>query len=402
MIAEDVTLPSAAETPHAGYERLDQSTEPEQHTEDSDAAPAATQGNVPQPTAPAAAEADGPAQSTPQSGFCHEPEYGSVDMIPAIKNLKEGGRFQRQMPESIYSAVIIGWLTLNSAAFQPAPQWRRLAHVFYGALLAALAGSIVLQLGFAFYLYRAVHGDADGDERALSDCTASSFTLRTLALSAYVGLVVNDLFQTYEMHRWLRLFPTASTMAEYLLLDQQSFKYYIPHPRPRPGMSEEQRWVAMEETRIVTLSGFTRAERLAFYALSLAPKLLTTLAVLVAGSGAVLRSADDFDVVLNATAATFILELDDAMYALLVPEQLKRVCGQVPPISASRFYEKSYACGADGVLRRMGGFHPLSKEQQLQQEEEEEWEHTQSVLHPYLIFLLVLLLDVVMYVLVWC
>ena len=53
-------------------------------------------------------------------------------------------------------------------------------------------------------------------------------------------------------------------------------------------------------------------------------------ACLLAGAGAGLRSADDFGLVLNAVAATFILQIDDAIYLLLVPDASRKMAAAMP------------------------------------------------------------------------
>merc|ERR1712232_1428026 len=47
-----------------------------------------------------------------------------------------------------------------------------------------------------------------------------------------------------------------------------------------------------------------------FYISAIMPKVLIEAALLFAGAGAMLRSANDFDLILNTVAATFINELD--------------------------------------------------------------------------------------------
>ena len=76
------------------------------------------------------------------------------------------------------------------------------------------------------------------------------------------------------------------------------------------------------------LTGITKWERAAFYLCVLLPKLGIAAAVAEAGAGAVLRSGNNFDLVLNALAATFIIEFDEWAYGMLIPSALRNLCEQ--------------------------------------------------------------------------
>ena len=89
-------------------------------------------------------------------------------------------------------------------------------------------------------------------------------------------------------------------------------------PKDRP-------WVVQPTT------GITLGTFLYFYLVGVLGKLVTTATVLLAGSGAVLRSGNDFDLVLNSVAAIFILDIDAFGYKFFVPNALKRVMIQTLP-----------------------------------------------------------------------
>ena len=55
--------------------------------------------------------------------------------------------------------------------------------------------------------------------------------------------------------------------------------------------------------------------------------------VLFGGSGAVLRSGNDFDLVLNSVAAIFVLDIDDHAYALLVPTSSRMLVSRLPSLT---------------------------------------------------------------------
>lgn len=84
------------------------------------------------------------------------------------------------------------------------------------------------------------------------------------------------------------------------------------------------------------VTGITCLTKLYFYMAAVATKFVIGILVLVAGSGAVLRSDNDFDLILNSVAASFILEIDNFAYALFVPSTMKRAWSAIPPIGVQQ------------------------------------------------------------------
>eukprot|EP00966_Prymnesium_polylepis_P204854 4746053-Prymnesium_polylepis.1 len=123
--------------------------------------------------------------------------------------------------------------------------------------------------------------------------------------------------ETYEIHMWLRALP-GSDGPEYMHLLR-----FTERDKPPGG----------KNTLVVPVSGISRDERTIFYFACLVPKFVVSVACVVAGAGAVVRSADDFGLVLNAVAATFILEIDDAVYELLISDASRKMAGAMPAIN---------------------------------------------------------------------
>ena len=59
-----------------------------------------------------------------------------------------------------------------------------------------------------------------------------------------------------------------------------------------------------------------------------------TIAVLVAGSGAVLHADHRLDIVLNCVAATFVLQIDDFTYELFISRDNKNLTENILPLNA--------------------------------------------------------------------
>ena len=156
-----------------------------------------------------------------------------------------------------------------------------------------------------------------------------------------------------NMHLWLNMFHT-SNKHEGLMLQKYRDKLQNTHHRPTTGI--------------------TRGARAFFYLFALLPELVTTVFVLVAGSGAVLRSANRFDLVLNSVAAVFVLELDNAFYLLLIPQSARNGTEGIPPLNKAG----GEGGGCKGGLRQWG-----------------------IVFWPWLVFATVVVLDVPLYQ-GWC
>jgi len=179
-----------------------------------------------------------------------------------------------------------------------------------------LAIAIVLQLTLACYLHSSVVTVAS---TALSlECGVTSAWLRNVALFAFNTFVVGDVLETFGMHQWINEFSTAP---QHEMLTVQQFK-------DTGAATRNGRYPLI----LRPVSGITHAERGCFYALCLVPKLIVAVACQLAGTGAILRVTNDFDLVLAAVAAVFILELDDGLFKVLAGDVVKNAAGNAPAL----------------------------------------------------------------------
>ena len=235
----------------------------------------------------------------------------TADRIDAHTLARTGGAGNVALPATVYSAPIV--LTLTST---PAERRQLISYlVRLVPIWTSLMTSATLQLILAGYLDSAIV--AEDSSSVVSTCGATTPLLRYSALVTFVALVVLDVVETAGMHGWLRALPSAET-PEFMRLLR-----FVEKVEPPAGRS----------LLVLPVSGITRFERLAFYLLCLTPKFVVSIACLVAGSGAILRSASNFELVLATVAATFILELDDSLYKLLVPEASQNMASAMPEIS---------------------------------------------------------------------
>ena len=240
-------------------------------------------------------------------GLCKD--YGGAkarlapgSFYPSTDHDRDHGQIDRQLGESLYSAFILIWLNKSGTS-----DCNTLAFAVKTGLPVALLASHYAQLAFSYYLINTVrqsHGSLDntsGDP--LSDyCSgydnAGSAILKMLGVISFLSLCLGDLQETYDMHLWLSMFKTSKTHEKL----------------------EVHRWVdtsnkIVKDTKIyLPLTGITCFARFIFYTLVVIPKVVVAVCVAMAGSGLVLRSDSDYDLVLNAVAAGFVLELDEVVY----------------------------------------------------------------------------------------
>jgi hypothetical protein len=240
---------------------------------------------------------------------------------PEQQNIENLGVFQRELPKNVYAAVILVYLNGETASEGFV---RVIRSVSVPLVLCTVA-----QVTLAAYL-RAGVLEVQGD--LAPDCTETTWWLRCVALFAFVGLCVQHMIMTLQMHQWLELFPRSSSHAQLQLQKFISKDASTRHVVHRP------------------VTGITVCERVAFYTFVLCPLLLSTCFTLWAGSGAVLRSGSDFDLVLNNVAAIFVLDLDDYAYLLLLPQTIRNATEGLPPLN--RGVEEGGMCWA--MMRSFG------------------------------------------------
>jgi len=225
---------------------------------------------------------------------------------PWAANIEDGGHFVIKMPETVFTTVII--LAFDVASNDDCSD--QMMQVFMmGSPMVVMALAISIQTAFAYYLHESVD-KAYGD--LADNCFETSFPLRCMALVVWVSIMVQQYIESWAIHMWVNSFKSTEDTEE---MTVQRFKDTYG-----------------QKTVFITLpiSGISRLCRLFFYVCVIVPKVLVETCVLVAGAGAVLRSENDFDLILNTLAATFINELDDVAFNLMLSATWKKISHNVP------------------------------------------------------------------------
>ena len=122
------------------------------------------------------------------------------------------------------------------------------------------------------------------------------------------------------MHLWLANFPTSPTYAPLKFIECDD------------PVCQEECMLSEPCTIVQPAMGLTKLARRVFYLAALLPKLLVGIVVLIGGAGAVLRSEDNFNLILNTLSAVFVNEIDDIAYRALTPVALRQAVSGLPPI----------------------------------------------------------------------
>lgn len=224
------------------------------------------------------------------------------------------GEKGRVVPKNVYTGAMIQYLVVSKS---------RLCHVLLKFALP-ISLTLVVQVTLAYYLWRGV-GEADGDLAA--DCASTDLYLQLAALTAFVCFAMRDALDLLDVHLWLAMFPENGPPDRPLREDGSPWNGRLKF---RDYQNQNDRKLVRPETTI------QRRARITFYLVFLLPWFLVTSFTTLAGSGALLRSENRFDLVLNTVAACFVLQLPASMYSLLVPRPVRMITEAIPPLNVGR------------------------------------------------------------------
>lgn len=160
-------------------------------------------------------------------------------------------------------------------------------------------------------------------ESVESDCSAASGLLRVACLAVLVAHLLNvDMQETHRMFMWLWHIPlrrpehsdVSMEYAVYLVFDSCE---------------------VMGETVYRPATGITRRHRVVVILAVIIPKLALGWCLLYYAAAYVLFAQTNENLILNAVAATFVIDIDDIIFSVCCPNYLKAIMAAIPPISVT-------------------------------------------------------------------
>lgn len=230
------------------------------------------------------------------------------DLKSIIRDPVEGGKggiIEVDLPGSLYSCLMIIPLCTNIGE----NRWQNTMVItqimFLHAINMYVQANILWSVYEIYKVNNAEFGECGGYE--------VEFTLRSLCVLIYTTLCIGDFTESLKMLMFTINFKTCKTF--------QPLKYELTI---QDGQDE-----------ISFATGMTRAYKIYICCAVLFPKFVIALWLLVWGTGFVVTTNDPSDVVLNALALGFVLELDEMIYDLL-PSQMIEIIEELPSVPLAR------------------------------------------------------------------
>lgn len=207
-----------------------------------------------------------------------------------------------KLPANIWGAVIFAGFSAPSMVSQVSVH-------FLAALLPGLCGCVAIQVMFIYYIAMLV-------DTSDAVCEQGSPILRTLCLAVLAWfMIAKDFEETFQIVFFMRQFPAYDKDRDDAMLKEKGAGFLY---KELPDFD-----VA------VPMTGLTGFQRGSVYML-MAAKLLCGLALHYFAAGYVARSTSDENMILNSVAMLFVIEIDEIMYAVIVPDFMRRLVDKMP------------------------------------------------------------------------
>lgn len=266
-------------------------------------------------------------------------DHPTADYLRNLNNFRPIGgpynpnneAFPLTLPASCYGSVILTPVLIDE---KMRAQWEWFVTLIVPQVLIYVV-CVGIQLSFNFYVQAIViHGKDDGSE----ECSDGvDLYLQVLCVAASISATMQDIIETLGMHQWLQALPE---------WDEEVHSEVILHCGKHCKRSNFplQKYINHQEVEVVKPAvGLTSGYLYLIYSLVILPKLLIAVHLLVFGSAFVARSESHADMILNAVAMLFILEVDDLLYQFLTPEIFKAWVGSCSEITFDHNENRSLA-----------------------------------------------------------
>eukprot|EP00494_Astrolonche_serrata_P029584 UN29851 len=188
------------------------------------------------------------------------------------------------LPLSMYSAaMVIPLCQVGSSTYQ---KW-----IIYIQITLLYLANGFIQLGLITYVYW-IYQDQE-DEYGECGGYKTRQPVRWMCILLYTAVCAGDIVETMKLAFWTWYFPSTS----------------------EPGAWEKLSYEVVEQADGDTVteykSGMNTLYRVYIFLIVLAPKMMLALALLGYGTGFIVTTNDEAEILLNALALVFVLEIDE-------------------------------------------------------------------------------------------
>jgi len=225
------------------------------------------------------------------------------------KHIRPGEGLQHliaiSLPETIYSSLIILPLCNNIGKTR---YHRKLIRC---ALFFCLMANLAIQGFFLRYIYKIYVDNKDNPKVGECGGYITDANLRVFCTLVFTSYCFSEIAETFDMLTWIKNFPN-SKVYEPLELKEVVGDDGEPEMQFSSGMTPCYKWYC--------------------YLAILVPKFGIAAALLTYGTGFVVTTIYDSDLILNAIALGFVLDIDDMAYTYFMTYQMREVVQGLPPM----------------------------------------------------------------------
>lgn len=207
------------------------------------------------------------------------------------------------LPETLYSSLIV--LPLCETIGKTACHRR----VINFSLYFCLAANFVIQGFFLRYVYK-IYVD-NKEELGVCGGRETDQNLRVFCILIYTAYCFSDVAETLKMASFIWEFPRSKKFEKLLL---------------KSSIDED------GEKQLEFSSGMTYSYKLYCYLCILFPKFVIATCLLTYGTGFVVTTDVNENLILNALALGFVLDIDNMAYEYFMTFQMREVIGELPPV----------------------------------------------------------------------
>jgi len=232
-----------------------------------------------------------------------------------------------ELSESIYTAAIVIPVAFDSWGCGNLFRAAQVIFLYFLNVFAQFALSLYVR-------YMWLQQGEDGAEDENTEITTCgpydlvarefkvAFALQVICILVYTAVVVGDVVETCGMAMWILYSPTSRNCSPMKVSwnDDESFT--------------------------VIRSGIPCCAKLFGLVIVVGSKLMVASTLLIWGGGYILGSPTNEDLLLNALAISFIMDIDEIMFTLFLPRSIQAFCKSLPSVVAETSVIKGFTAFA--------------------------------------------------------